>query len=99
MLSKFSSIPELLAIDFSGRPQIDACIYLYQDGTPCKLKGVMYYGSGRHFTSHIVRSDKQTWFHDGVDTGVNTEYEASLGDLMNCRGKLAKAVLYTREPP
>jgi len=93
MLSKFSSIPELLAIDFSGRPQIDACIY--QDGTPCKLKGVMYYRSGRHFTSCIVRSDKQTWFHDGVDTGMNTEYEASLDDLMNCWGKLAKAVLYT----
>jgi hypothetical protein len=71
MVSEFNTIPELLAIDFSGRqPQIDACIYLNQDGTPCKfmLKGVMYYGSG-HFTSRIVRGDTHTWFHDGVDMG------------------------------
>ena len=102
MLSKFNSIPELLAIDFAGKhPQIDPCIYLYKDGTPYKfmLKGVMYYGSG-HFTSRIARSDNHTWYHDGVNTGVNTEYEgvlASLGDLMNCQGKLATVVLYVQE--
>jgi hypothetical protein len=58
------------------------------------LKGVMYYRSG-HFT---VRSDKQTWFHDGVETGVNTEYEGILGDLMNCQGNWPQ-LYYIHENP
>jgi hypothetical protein len=102
MTSRFCTIPALIAFDLCNtRLNIDNSFDLCHDGTRYKfvLRGVMCYGLN-HFTSRIVQNDGHTWYHDGVDTEVDTEYEGlvtSLGNLLVCRGKEATAVLYTQE--
>ena len=101
MVSKFHRIPELLAVEFSGKhPIINSSIRLNGNGTRYEfvLKGIIYFG-GSHFTSRIVGNDDHTWFHDGAVTGIHSQYQGmlnNLGDLMNCQGKVATAVLYAR---
>jgi len=59
------------------------------------LRGVIYYGSN-HFTSRIISSTGQVWFHDGIVTGRSTEYEGTLEDvvLTVCRSKQPCVLIY-----
>lgn len=95
----FTSIPELLALEFSGQsPSIDALITIEKDRDEFQfeLRGVIYFGAG-HFTSRLIGQEGLTWYHDGVVTGAETVYEGllpSLTDLSSCRGKEASVAVY-----
>jgi len=41
------------------------------------LKGVVYYGN-YHYTSRIIDSDKNIWFHDGMTTGSGSQSQGSV---------------------
>ena len=46
---------------------------------------------------HVVVNNEQLWFHDGISTGANMEYNELLQssvDLMHCRGKEACIAIY-----
>lgn len=45
----------------------------------CKynLKGVVYFGDG-HYTSKIIINHDQVWFHDGISTGHELQYDGLL---------------------
>ncbi|KAF8883853.1 hypothetical protein BD779DRAFT_1443555, partial [Infundibulicybe gibba] len=62
------------------------------------LRGIIYFGSS-HFTCRIITEDGISWYHDGVDTGKNTEYEGPLStsiNLLQCEGREATAAIYSR---
>jgi hypothetical protein len=55
------------------------------------LKGIVYLGDF-HFTSQIITSDNKVWFHDGIETRDNCQYNGKLdiyngSDLLTCNNK------------
>jgi len=65
-----------------------------------KLHGIVYFGNF-HFTSHIIDSEENVWFHDGMVTGKTSAgsanngklYEYTTESMKTCKGK--NAVIYT----
>ncbi|KAJ7204255.1 hypothetical protein C8J57DRAFT_1542277 [Mycena rebaudengoi] len=49
------------------------------------LRGVVYHG-GSHFTSRIVDSHGDVWFHDGITTRSTSVYEGNLGSISSLSG-------------
>ena len=63
-----------------------------------KLRGIVYHGR-YHFTSRIVSSKQDTWYHDGINTGKKCIREGSLVNLSNdtlrvCRGRDLTLAVY-----
>jgi len=44
------------------------------------LKGIIYI-SNHHFSIHIITSQKEVWFHDGITTGPICIYEGPLSNF------------------
>lgn len=64
------------------------------------LRGIIYFG-GYHFTSRIMTSDGQIWFHDGILTGDRSQAIGKTSDftnseLLECNGKDAIIALYAQ---
>ncbi|KAF8891013.1 hypothetical protein BD779DRAFT_1401571, partial [Infundibulicybe gibba] len=62
------------------------------------LRGIVYFGSS-HFTSRILTEEGMLWYHDGINTGKNTECEGPLSesiDLLRCEGREATAAIYSQ---
>ena len=62
------------------------------------LKGIVYLG-GFHFTSRIITSDNNVWFHDGIETGRSCHKVGKLNDfngssLLDCAGRKARLIIY-----
>jgi len=62
-----------------------------------KLRGIVYYGDF-HFTSCIIDSNKNVWFHDGMVTGQTSSNEGKLCEyttdsMKTCKGKNAAVVI------
>jgi hypothetical protein len=60
-----------------------------------QLRGVIYLGN-YHFTSCIISTDGETWFHDGITTGQSCDWYENINlqseqNLSTCKGK--KSVL------
>ena len=45
-----------------------------------KLHGIVYFGNFQ-FTSHIIDSEENVWFHDGMVTGKTSAGSANNGKL------------------
>jgi len=63
-----------------------------------KLRGIVYHG-GYHFTSRIVFSKQDTWYHNGINTGKKCLREGTLVNLSNdtlkvCRGRDLTLAVY-----
>ena len=95
----FSRIPDLIIFKFEGKnicidPEVTITCRNNQSST-MKLQGVIYYGE-LHYTSRIMINE-QIWFHDGISTGTNMEYDGQLlptTDLLHCKGKQANIAIY-----
>ncbi|KAJ7083509.1 hypothetical protein C8R43DRAFT_909494 [Mycena crocata] len=48
-----------------------------QDRVRYALRGVVY-GADEHFTSRILKANGDLWYHDGIETGSETEYQGSI---------------------
>jgi hypothetical protein len=64
------------------------------------LRGIVYHG-GFHFTSRIISSEGDIWFHDGIDTGRNSENDGHMScisdiQLRTCRGKDLVLAIYAQ---
>ncbi|KLO04461.1 hypothetical protein SCHPADRAFT_834835, partial [Schizopora paradoxa] len=46
------------------------------------LRGLMYHGEN-HFTSTYIDKNQHMWYHDGMGTGRNHEYQGSLHTTSN----------------
>lgn len=80
----------MFCIEDSLHIEVSDIQYRYQ------LRGLIYYGDS-HFTSRIIDPSGMTWFHDGMVTGAQMEYEGYLPSIDNClmcRGRAAIAALY-----
>ncbi|KAA1479973.1 hypothetical protein DENSPDRAFT_746363, partial [Dentipellis sp. KUC8613] len=61
-----------------------------------KLKGVIYLG-GNHFTARIVGNKGEVWYHDGIGTKHNSEYEGqlpNLKDMFTAKDRAACMMIY-----
>jgi hypothetical protein len=97
----FTEMPSLVVFEFGNQVlHINLLIDIQLHNghnTSMRLAGVVYYGQ-HHFTSQIILSDGQIWFHDGIDTGRNLIYSSSVNsnppNMSHCRGKQAVATIY-----
>jgi len=65
-----------------------------------KLCGIVHF-IDFHFTSRIIDSNENVWFHDGMVSGHECIYEKRLteftgSELSTCKGKLVSLVIYAR---
>ena len=65
------------------------------------LRGIVYHG-GYHFTSRIVSSKQQIWYHDGINTGKLSLKDGILGSQSNdklkvCRGRDFVLAVYAQK--
>src|SRR5204863_8578473 len=65
------------------------------------LRSIVYHGQ-YHFTSCIISSQKQVWYHDGMTTGKTCSYDGMLNDmtdndLSKCRQRYLSLAVYTQK--
>ncbi|KAA1478878.1 hypothetical protein DENSPDRAFT_788521 [Dentipellis sp. KUC8613] len=61
-----------------------------------KLKGIIYLG-GNHFTSRIVGSQGEVWYHDGIATKEKCLHEGKLNtieDIHHVRDRTSCMTIY-----
>ena len=66
-----------------------------------KLCGIVHF-IDFHFTSRIIDSNENVWFHDGMVTGQSSSNEGKLHEyrtkcMKTCKGKNAAVVIYACE--
>ncbi|KAI0046472.1 hypothetical protein FA95DRAFT_1520219 [Auriscalpium vulgare] len=62
-----------------------------------ELKGIIYFGHA-HFTTHIIGDSAETWFHDGITTGIvciSEEKFNAISDIYQTRGYKASVLIYS----
>jgi hypothetical protein len=80
--STWQQVPELLSLSLTNRNMkiSESCIVrIHNRPTTFVLRGVSYYGHD-HFTSIIIDTRGQAWFHDGIVTGQTVR---PLGDMQS----------------
>jgi hypothetical protein len=65
-----------------------------------QLRGIVYYGS-HHYTSRIIDTERNVWFHDGMTTGGRSQPEGSITkmkskDFNKCKNKSVALVVYAQ---
>ncbi|KAF8346796.1 hypothetical protein F5887DRAFT_882720 [Amanita rubescens] len=100
IVKEFAFPLPFIALDFAGQTiQIDAnfTISINNTETSYKLCGIIYFGDA-HYTAHVVCDNGMVWFHDGIETGQNLNYEGMLYNLSlsNCKDKDALTAIYVR---
>jgi hypothetical protein len=96
----FDDMPSLIVFEFANHVlHINQLINIQMRNGQhrMRLAGIIYYGQ-HHFTAHIILSDGQVWFYDGIETGRNLIYNRSINSNLSsmswCRGKQAIAAIY-----
>jgi len=96
----FIQPPNILALSFpQSNLHIDAEFLMKVENNDYQyiLRGIIYFGAD-HFTSCIITDQTLIWYHDGMETEADVEYEGTIGniqDLNTCRGKTAIVAIYT----
>jgi hypothetical protein len=81
--TQFAKIPMSMALDMAelkGTINIDHTITLPLKGggnETMVLRGIIYHG-GYHFTSRVIDSEQNIWYHDGQTTGNKCLHEGTL---------------------
>jgi hypothetical protein len=103
VIMRFDDVPKILAfssLDASVQVSKRICFCDGDSDVIFVLKGIVYHG-GFHYTSRVV-ADDSVWFHDGMVTGRECEYERPLNEyrdneLSICRDKFISMVFYAQE--
>ena len=101
---EFTFALPFIALDVSNAPEInlDHSFHIPINGiaTMYKLRGITYYRQ-YHFTARVIQNNGFVWYHDGLATGRNLEYEGTLGNLLDnnlsiCEGRYASVAMYAK---
>jgi hypothetical protein len=100
----FKSAPSVLVLEYPFRNIITSHSLEFDTGNGKKtlnLRGIVYHGQ-HHFTSRIVSSNKQLWYHDGITTGnmcINDGLLAGISDdgLRQCRERDLVLAVYAAQ--
>src|SRR5882724_7842651 len=99
----FRISPSMLVFEINTRNiKVSKTLKFEQEGETVVLdvRGLIYHGDF-HFTSHIIRTDGNVWYHDGMTSRSSCENEGdfdkfSSKNLLKCRGKKLILVVYAR---
>ncbi|KAI0788943.1 hypothetical protein BC629DRAFT_1273008, partial [Irpex lacteus] len=58
-----------------------------------KLIGIIYYGNN-HFTSRIISNSGDIWYHDGIETQSQCQYE---GNIATCNPDIFYTTKHNRK--
>jgi len=101
-VTRFHQIPSILAFSLNDKLTLSKKMKVNIEGSSVvfTLRGIIYFG-GYHFTSRIMTSDGQIWFHDGILTGYRSQAIGKTSDftnseLLECNGKDAIIALYAQ---
>ena len=103
VIMSFDDVPKILAFSsLDPSIQVSKKIHFHDGDSDVVfvLKGIVYHG-GFHYTSRVI-VDNSVWFHDGMVTGRECEYEKLLdeygdNELSTCHGKSMSMVFYAQE--
>ena len=103
-VTAFNNMPNILMVTI-GASMIGISEHMtFKDGETLihmKLRGIVYFGDF-HFTSRIIDSNENVWFHDSMVTGQTSSNEGKLHEyttksMKTCKGKNAAVVVYACE--
>jgi hypothetical protein len=96
---QFDDVPHLLALEVASagnvQPSLFMDIQIKDKMHRYQLRGAAYFGNA-HFVSRIITSDMHVWYHDGIETRGEMEYEGK-ADSCNwsvCQSKTPSAFVY-----
>lgn len=99
----FESLPSILLIHLgTQKMQVSHTIHS-KIGTQIheyRIKGLVYHGDN-HFTSAYIDKNQDIWYHDGIATGKNHEYQGSLrttrnNNIIHSHGKQICTIIYCK---
>lgn len=99
----YIDLPNIIAFEVKDKSTtLNASVSVTQLTGPVlkyRLAGVVYFGD-MHFVARIIRQDGQIWFHDGITTRRNLNYEGSIAsgtiDLSSTYSKDVHTGIYCR---
>ena len=99
----FKTVPNLLIFEInSNNVKISKTIKFVQDNETIilNIRGLIYYGEF-HFSSRIIGSEGDVWYHDGIATGSTCENEGhietfSKNKLKTCKRKKLVLAVYAK---
>ena len=103
----FNRVPNILMVTIGASMIGISKQMTFKDGETLihmKLRGIVYFANF-HFTSHIIDSEENVGFHDGMVTGKTCVagfanngklYEYTTESMKTCKGKNAVVVIYSQ---
>jgi hypothetical protein len=99
----FKAVPNLLVFEINSRNvKISKTIKFVQgdETVVLNIRGLIYYGEF-HFTSRIIGSEGNVWYHDGMTTGSTCESEGNIErfskkKLQTHKGKKVVLAVYAK---
>jgi hypothetical protein len=87
----YDEVPKLLVLEYPNIDLKTSHHLTYRVGgedTVLHLRGIIYHG-GYHFTSRIMSTEGDIWYHDGINTGEHCREDGNLmfksnNDLKQC---------------
>ena len=97
-------MPPILVLEYPQRSIVTSHKLEFETENGTKtldLRGIVYHGQ-YHFTSRIISSQKQVWYHDGMTTGKSCSYDGMLNDmtdndLRKCRQRYLSLAVYAQK--
>jgi hypothetical protein len=99
----YNDIPHIIVLEypFKDIETSHTLEFVAEDGAIkiLKLRGIIYHG-GYHFTSRIISTNHQVWYHDGITTGSSCTKDGTLANmsdkLQKCREKNLILAIYAQ---
>ena len=100
----YTEVPKLMVFEYPNQKIATSHKITFKsngDTTVLHLRGIVYHGSN-HFTSRIISSEGDIWFHDGIATGKSCEDDGHLSttsnqDLKSCKGRQLVLAIYAEK--
>jgi len=100
----YNDVPPILVLEYPWRNIVTSHKLEFETENGTKtldLRGIVYHGQ-YHFTSRIISSQKQVWYHDGMTTGKTCSYDGQLNDMQDnnlrkCRQRHLTLAIYIQK--
>ncbi|KAF8238540.1 hypothetical protein L208DRAFT_1490316, partial [Tricholoma matsutake] len=99
----FEESPAMIAFDMSQHQTslLESIVIatVNRQNMTYKLRGVMYHRED-HFTSRFITESGSVWYHNGMSTGHQMEYEGNISDIIHefgtCRLHITVCAIYVK---